>query len=114
MAKTVGAPAGAPGRLKEGVLSVPDAVFTSIATQAPGGAVALNFFFAALFAGAAFPLAVVVSLVATLFLASTLSQFSRHLSSASGFGIYAARGLGPRAGFFTSWSALFYGLLFPA
>jgi amino acid transporter len=114
MAKTVGAPAGAPGRLKEGVLSVPDVVFTSIASQAPGGAVALNFFFAALFAGAAFPFAMLVSLVATLFLASTLSQFSRHLSSASGFGIFAARGLGPRAGFFTSWSALFYGLLFPA
>lgn len=102
------------GRLKEGVLSVPDVVFTSIANQAPGAAVALNFFFAALFAGAAFPLAMVVSLVATLFLASTLGQFSRHLSSAAGFGLYASRGLGPRAGFFTSWCALYYGLLFPA
>jgi amino acid transporter len=101
-------------RLKTGVLTVPDVVFTSVATQAPGGAVALNFFFAILFAGAAFPLAMLVALVATLFLASTLSQFAKHLTSSAGFGVYVARGLGPRAGFFTAWSALFYGYLFPA
>ena len=61
-------------RLKTGVLTVPDVVFTSVATQAPGGAVALNFFFAILFAGSGFPLAMLVSLIATLFLASTLSS----------------------------------------
>jgi len=55
-----------------------------------------------------------ISLIATLFLASTLSQFAKHLSSSAGFGVYVARGLGPRAGFFTAWSALFYGYLFPA
>jgi amino acid transporter len=101
-------------RLRAGVLTVPDVVFTSVATQAPGGAVALNFFFAILFAGSGFPLAMVVSLVATLFLASTLSQFAKHLSSSAGFGSYVARGLGSRAGFFTAWCALFYGYLFPA
>ena len=101
-------------RLNTGVLTVPDVVFTSVATQAPGAAVALNFFFAILFAGAAFPLGMLVSLIATLFLASTLSQFAKHLSSSAGFGVYVARGLGPRAGFFTAWSALFYGYLFPA
>lgn len=101
-------------RLKEGVLTVPDVVFTSVATQAPGGAVALNFFFAILFAGSGFPLAMLVSLIATIFLANTLSQFSKHLSSSAGFGVYASRGLGPKAGFFTSWCALFYGYLFPA
>jgi amino acid transporter len=101
-------------RLRTGVLSVPDVVFTSVATQAPGGAVALNFFFAILFAGSGFPLAMLVALVATLFLAGTLSQFAKRLSSSAGFGVYVARGLGPRAGFFTSWCALFYGYLFPA
>lgn len=101
-------------QLKKGVLSVPDVVFTSVATQAPGGAVALNFFFAVLFAGSGFPLAMLVSLVATMFLAGTLTQFSKHLSSSAGFGVFVSRGLGPRAGFFTSWCALFYGLLFPA
>jgi amino acid transporter len=100
--------------LKGGVLRVPDVVFTSVAAQAPGGAVALNFFFAILFAGAAFPLAMLVSLVATLFLANTLTQFSKHLSSSSGFGVFVARGLGPRSGVFTMWCALFYGILFPA
>src|SRR5205085_3749098 len=96
-------------RLKEGVLTVPDVVFTSVATQAPGGAVALNFFFAILFAGSGFPLAMLVSLIATLFLANTLDEFSKHLRSSAGFGVYASRGLGPKAGFFTSWCALFYG-----
>lgn len=100
--------------LKGGTLRIPDVVFTSVAGQAPGGAVALNFFFAILFAGAAFPLAMLVALVATLFLANTLSQFSKHLSSSSGFGLYVARGLGPQAGVFTMWCALFYGILFPA
>jgi amino acid transporter len=89
-------------------------VFTAVATQAPGGAVALNFFFAILFAGSGFPLAMLVSLLATLFLAGTLTQFSKHISSSAGFGVFVSRGLGPRAGFFTSWCALFYGLLFPA
>ncbi len=101
-------------RLRTGVLRVPDVVFTSVATQAPGGAVALNFFFAVLFAGSGFPLAMLVSLVATMFLASTLSQFAKHLSSSAGFGVFVSRGLGARAGFFTSWCALFYGFLFPA
>jgi amino acid transporter len=85
-----------------------------VATQAPGGAVALNFFFAVLFAGSGFPLAMLVSLVATMFLAGTLSQFAKHLSSSAGFGVYVSRGLGARAGFFTAWCALFYGFLFPA
>src|ERR1700716_3807161 len=49
--------------LKRGVLTVPDVVFTSVATQAPGGAVALNFFFAILLAGAGFPLALLVALI---------------------------------------------------
>jgi hypothetical protein len=68
-------------RLRTGVLTVPDVVFTSVATQAPGGAVALNFFFAILFAGAGFPLAMLVSLVATLILANTLTQCSKKVSS---------------------------------
>src|SRR3981081_3501263 len=115
MAMSTGGPtAPAFEHLKRGVLTVPDVVFTSVATQAPGGAVALNFFFAILFAGSGFPLAMLVSLVATLFLARTLSQFAKHLSSSAGFGSYVARGLGSRAGFFTAWCALFYGYLFPA
>jgi amino acid transporter len=100
--------------LKRGVLTVPDVVFTSVATQAPGGAVALNFFFAILLAGAGFPLAMLVALIATLILANTLSQFAKHLTSSAGFGAYVSRGLGARAGFFTAWCALFYGFLFPA
>jgi amino acid transporter len=55
-----------------------------------------------------------LGLIGTLFLTNTLAQFSKHLSSSAGFGTYAARGLGPRYGFFTSWVALFYGFLFPA
>lgn len=101
-------------RLKGGVLSVPDVVFTSVANQAPGGAVALNFFFAILFAGSGFPLAMLIALIATLILANTMTQFSKHLSSSAGFGVYVTRGLGPRWGFLTSWCALFYGYLFPA
>src|SRR3984893_4619643 len=100
--------------LKRGVLSVPDVIFTSVATQAPGGAVALNFFFAILLAGSGFPLPMLVPLIATQFLASPLAQFAKHMSSSAGFGAYVSRGLGPRAGFFTAWCALFYGFLFPA
>jgi amino acid transporter len=116
MAESAGSAPGQPtfARLRSGVLTVPDVVFTSVANQAPGGAVALNFFFAILFAGSGFPLAMLVSLIATLILASTLTQFSRHLSSSAGFSAYVARGLGPRWGFLTSWCALFYGYLFPA
>lgn len=116
MSATAETGAGKPSfqRLRIGVLTVPDVVFTSVATQAPGGAVALNFFFAILFAGSGFPFAMLVSLIATMFLASTLAQFAKHVSSSAGFGVYVSRGLGSRAGFFTSWCALFYGYLFPA
>jgi amino acid transporter len=96
------------------VLSLRQATFTSIANQGPGTSVAVNFAFAALFAGSGLPLTMVLALIATLFLANTLGQFSRHLSSAAGFGQYVSRGLGPKAGFFTAWSALLYGILFPA
>ena len=96
------------------MLSLGQATFTSIANQGPGTSVAVNFAFAALFAGSGLPLTMVLALIATLFLANTLGQFSRHLSSAAGFGQYVSRGLGPKAGFFTAWSALLYGILFPA
>lgn len=100
--------------LRQNAIGTTEVTFTSIANQSPGSAVALNFSFAVLFAGAALPLALVVALIGTLFLASTVIQFSRHLNSASGFGLWVGRGFGPRAGLITSWIALFYGLLFPA
>ena len=85
-------------RLREGALSLPDVVFQSVVNQAPGAAVALNFFFAVAFAGSGFPLGMLLGLIGTLFLTNTLAQFSKHLSSSAGFGAYAARGLGPRYG----------------
>jgi amino acid transporter len=88
--------------------------FTSIANQAPGSAVALNMSFAVLFVGSALPLALLVAMIGTLFLANTVVQFSRHVNSANGFGGWVARAIGPRSGMVTSWTALFYGLLFPA
>lgn len=103
-----------PANLRRNVLSLGQATFSSIANQGPGTSVAVNFAFAALFAGSGLPLTMVLALIATLFLANTLGQFSRHLSSAAGFGQYVSRGLGPKAGFFTAWSALLYGILFPA
>lgn len=101
-------------RLRDNAVGTTDVVFTSIANQSPGTSVALNFSFAVLFAGAALPLSLVVALIGTLVLASTVVQFSRRLSSAGGFGYWVARGLSPRWGLVTSWTAAFYGLLFPA
>src|SRR3982074_500988 len=92
MAMSTGGPtAPAFQSLKRGVLTVPDVVFTSVATQAPGGAVALNFFFAILLAGARVPPA-----------------------RTGGCGAYGSRGWVARAAVFTAWCALFYGFLLPA
>lgn len=100
--------------LKRDAVGTPGVTFTSIANQSPGSAVAFNFSFAILFAGSALPLSLVFALIATLVLANTVVQFSRHLNSARGFGLWVSKGLGLRMGLVTSWTAAFYGLLFPA
>jgi hypothetical protein len=42
-------------------------------------------------------------LVAFLFVASSIGQLAKHLSSAGGFATYTSRGLHPSVGFMVSW-----------
>src|SRR5437763_7294407 len=55
------------------------------------------------YAGGATPLAVLLALVACLFVAISIGQLARHLPSAGGLYTYSARGLHPTVGFFVAW-----------
>ncbi len=82
------------------------AVALSAAFMGPAVSVFYDIVPAAGVAGAAFPLAFVFSMVAVLFVASSVIAFSRKLQSASFAFTYSSKGLGPKYGFITGWIAL--------
>jgi amino acid transporter len=71
--------------------------------MAPAAAVAFSIIFAVTYAGGATPLAIVLALVACLFVAISIGQLARHLPSAGGLYTYSARALHPVVGFFVAW-----------
>lgn len=89
--------------LQKDAVGLAPVIFQGITHMAPAAAVAFSIIFAAPYAGGATPLAVVLALVACLFVAISISQLARHLPSAGGLYTYSARGLHPTVGFFVAW-----------
>ena len=89
--------------LRRGAIGLAPVLFQSITHMAPAGAVAFAIIFATTFAGGATPLAVVLAMVACLFVAISIAQLARHLPSAAGLYTYSARGLHPAIGFLVAW-----------
>lgn len=89
--------------LQKDAIGLAPVLFQSITHMAPAAAVAFSIIFATTYAGGATPLAVVLALVACLFVAISIAQLARHLPSAGGLYTYSARGLHPVVGFFVAW-----------
>jgi amino acid transporter len=81
-----------------------EVLFQSITHMAPAAAVAFSIIVGANFAGGALPLAVVLALVACLFVAVSIGQLAKHLPSAGGFYTYTSRGLHPAVGFIVAFA----------
>jgi amino acid transporter len=96
-------PSGAVARLERDAIGLAPVLFQSITHMAPAAAVAFSIIFAVTYAGGATPLAVVLALVACLFVAISIGQLAKHLPSAGGLYTYSARGLHPTVGFFVAW-----------
>ncbi|HET7338267.1 MAG TPA: APC family permease [Candidatus Dormibacteraeota bacterium] len=89
--------------LQRDAIGLAPVLFQSITHMAPAAAVAFSIIFATTYAGGATPLAVVLALIACLFVAISIAQLARHLPSAGGLYTYSARGLHPIVGFFVAW-----------
>jgi amino acid transporter len=95
--------AGSVTRLQRDAIGLAPVLFQSITHMAPAAAVAFSIIFAVTYAGGATPLAIVLALVACLFVAISIGQLARHLPSAGGLYTYNARALHPVVGFFVAW-----------
>jgi amino acid transporter len=91
------------GRLQRDAIGLAPVLFQSITHMAPGAAVAFSIIFAVTYAGGATPLAVLLALVACLFVAISIGQLAKHLPSAGGLYTYNARALHPAVGYFVAW-----------
>jgi amino acid transporter len=110
-AAAVPAASSAGQRLQKGILTLPNCVALSAAVMAPVLAVILNAPAAGPQSGAALPLSFLVAFVACFFVANTVIQFTKRLSSSGSFYTFCSHGLGGGAGFFTGW---LYGAAFIA
>ena len=86
------------GRLKKDALSLGHIVASTLANIAP----AMSFFFGFAVivqgAGLASPLTIIVALVGILFLANTLSEFTRYIPSTGSFVTFMGKAFGPATG----------------
>ena len=90
-------------QLQRNAIGLMEVLFQSITHMAPAAAVAFSIIFATTYAGGSTPLAVLIALVACLFVAVSIGQLGRHLPSAGGLYTYNARGLGRIVGFLVAW-----------
>src|SRR5579863_6752193 len=101
-------------RLQRNVLGLPQVVFQGITHIAPSINVVFAFPVIALKAGPDMPISFLLTTIVCIFIANTVSQFSRYLPSSGGYYSFATRGLGARPGFITTWSYLIYDIIGPA
>ena len=71
--------------------------------MAPAAAVAYSIYISVPDARQALPLSVLLALVACICAATAIGQLAKHFPSAGGMYTYAARSLGPTAGFLVAW-----------
>src|SRR5919206_438318 len=89
--------------LREHSIGLPQVLFQSITHMAPGAAVAYSIYISVPFSQQALALSVLLALVACLCAAVAIGQLARLEPSAGGLYAYAARSLGPPAGFIVAW-----------
>jgi amino acid transporter len=94
--------------LREHSIGLPQVLFQSITHMAPAAAVAYSLLLSVFNAGPVLPLAVLLALVACLLAASSIGQLAKEMPSAGGLYTYAAKSLGPAAGFFVAWLFLLF------
>jgi amino acid transporter len=70
---------------------------------APAGGLIISMQFAVQLAGRATPLAFLIAFLIVMTLGVSLTQLSKHISSAGGYYTYASKILGAKTGFFTAW-----------
>ena len=102
MASTA-APSHSFDRLREHSIGLPQVIFQSITHMAPGAAVAYSIYISVPFSRQALALSVLLALIACLCAAVAIGQLARLEPSAGGLYAYAARSLGPWAGFIVAW-----------
>jgi len=101
-------------QLRRNALGLPELVFQGVTHIAPAVNIVFTFPIIALKAGAAMPFSLLLATIVCLFIANTVSQFSKYMPSSGGYYAFATRGLGSRSGFIATWSYLIYDLLGPA
>jgi amino acid transporter len=89
--------------LREHSIGLPQVLFQSITHMAPAAAIAYSIYISVPDAKQALPLSVGLALIACLCAATAIGQLAKHLPSAGGLYTYAARSLGPWAGFLVAW-----------
>src|SRR5919199_3546524 len=89
--------------LREHSIGLPQVLFQSITHMAPGAAVAYSIYISVPFSQQALALSVLLALIACLCAAVAIGQLARLEPSAGGLYAYAARSLGPPAGFIVAW-----------
>jgi amino acid transporter len=90
-------------RLREHSIGLPQVLFQSITHMAPAAAVAYSIYISVPFSRQALALSVLLALVACFCAATAIGQLARLEPSAGGLYAYAARSLGPWAGFNVAW-----------
>src|SRR5881227_3981221 len=100
-------PTGTGGRhfdhLREHSIGLPQVLFQSITHMAPAAAVAYSIFISVPDARQALPLSVALALIACICAATAIGQLAKLFPSAGGMYTYAAKSLGPWAGFLVAW-----------
>jgi amino acid transporter len=93
-----------PGELRRGVVGFGGVLFQSITFMAPAIATAFSIPIGMAFGGGATPLAVVLALIASLFVASSIGQLAKHMPSAGSFYTYVSNSIHPGLGFLVGWA----------
>src|ERR1041385_6959382 len=90
-------------RLRVHSIGLPQVLFQSITHMAPAAAVAYSIYISVPFSKQALALSVLLALIACLCAAVAIGQLAKLEPSAGGLYAYAARSLGPWAGFIVAW-----------
>src|SRR5947207_12217994 len=90
-------------RLRLHSIGLPQVIFQAITPMPPGAAVAYSIYISVPFSRQALALSVLLALVACMCAATSIGQLARLEPSAGGLYAYAARSLGPWAGFIVAW-----------
>jgi amino acid transporter len=93
-----------PEELRRGVVGFGGVLFQSITFMAPAIATAFSIPIGMAFGGGATPLAVVLALIASLFVASSIGQLAKHMPSAGSFYTYVSSSIHPGLGFLVGWA----------